>query len=400
MVIRMETCTAEFARLSAPLQGLRCDGNPFVTFTNPLTLQNWTMPVIELLMVAGMVLFLVHALRWYRRTGDASNLVVWITGIVALLLIEPIAYFPQWFGLEQKMGLTFVHNQFTVQFLYDRLPLYIVAMYPVFAYLAWVLVQRTGIFRKYNVFVGAASVTFVFHALFEVVDTVGPQWRWWSWNTELSTSTPALGVVPYLNIQSFTLGLPFGLALLTLLICKAPHRGGRIIARDVLLVSVLVWPFQFLASAPATIVDLLGGSLESARFASVWIYTAIVAVVTIYAYVGSYRARIADPTLVPHDARTDYVPLVYGAVYLACGAAFWIAGLNDYFAAVDGSEPGSPVGSLGYGVAAFVASIALLAASYLGTTQHAMRDHTTFPLTDYEFSCRTADPVSKGTTQA
>lgn len=27
------------------------------------------------------------------------------------------------------MGLTFVHNQFTVQLLYDRLPLYIMAVY-------------------------------------------------------------------------------------------------------------------------------------------------------------------------------------------------------------------------------------------------------------------------------
>ena len=59
---------------------------------------------------------------------------IWLAGIFCLLLIEPIAYFPQWFGLEEAMGLTFVHNQFSVQFLYDRLPLYIVAMYPFFGY--------------------------------------------------------------------------------------------------------------------------------------------------------------------------------------------------------------------------------------------------------------------------
>jgi hypothetical protein len=40
----VNTCTVEFARLSAGLGGLRCDGNPIVTFTNPLALQDWTSP--------------------------------------------------------------------------------------------------------------------------------------------------------------------------------------------------------------------------------------------------------------------------------------------------------------------------------------------------------------------
>lgn len=130
----MDTCTAEFARLSAGLGGSHCDGNPIVTFTNPLGLQSWTMPVIELLLITSAVASLLHALWWRRTTADSSNLVLWICSIVSLLLIEPIAYFPQWFGLEELMGLTFVHNQFSVQFLYDRLPLYIVAMYPAYAY--------------------------------------------------------------------------------------------------------------------------------------------------------------------------------------------------------------------------------------------------------------------------
>src|SRR5262249_5034876 len=144
----VETCTAEFARLTAPLEGLRCDGNPFITIHNPFGLQNWTFPIIELLLVAGAIACLVHAVRWYRLRRDSSNLVVWSALVLALLLVEPITYFPQWFGLEQKMGLVFAHGQFSVQFLYDRLPLYIVAMYPVFGYVAYALVQRTGIFKK------------------------------------------------------------------------------------------------------------------------------------------------------------------------------------------------------------------------------------------------------------
>jgi hypothetical protein len=364
----MQNCTAEFARLAASLSGVQCDGNPFVTFTSPFALQNWTLPVIEFVMVVGALATLVHAVKWYRRHGDASNLVVWITGVVALMLIEPIAYFPQWFGLEQSMGLTFVHNQFSVQFLYDRLPLYIIAMYPVFGYLSYVLVQRTGIFTRYKAVVGAATAAFVFHCLFELVDTVGPQWRWWSWNTELSTSVPALGVVPLLNIQAFTVVLPFGMVLGARLVGSTHRRGGWLVARDVLVVSLLVWPLQFLASLPATIVDLLGGSLETARFVSIWLYVAALAGVAAYAYVGSYRARRRDPALVPDDVRRDYFPLVYTAVYFFAAVAFWVAALPDYLAARDGvTASGAPIGSLPYAVVAFVCTIALIVGSYLGT---------------------------------
>ena len=47
----MQTCTAEYLRLSETLTGVRCDGNAFVTFTNPANLANWTLPVIEATLV-------------------------------------------------------------------------------------------------------------------------------------------------------------------------------------------------------------------------------------------------------------------------------------------------------------------------------------------------------------
>lgn len=349
----MQTCTAEFTRMSAVLHGLRCDADPFVSFANPFTLQNWTMPVIEVAMVAGAVAGLVHAARWYRRTADASNLVVWFAGVAALLLIEPIAYFPQWFGLERTLGLTFVHNHFTVQFLYDRLPLYIVAMYPAFGYLAYALVQRTGVFERYRPIVGAACTAFVFHCFYEVFDTVAPQWRWWEWNTELASSRPALGVVPYLNLQSFSLVLPFGLALIALHLRRSGAGIGRIV-RDIAIVSVSVWPLQFLASAPATAVDLLGGSLEFMRAVSLWVYVAVAALATLRAFRGVVRTPVEDAVPTVDRVGDHFVP-VCAFVYMAAGAMFWLAGLPDYLAARSGFTPsGAPVGSLAYGVLTFV----------------------------------------------
>ena len=256
----MQSVTGESLRLSETLTGVRCDGNAFVTFTNPANLANWTLPVIEATLVVGLVACLIHAIRWYRTARDASNLVVWCSGILALLLVEPIAYFPQWFGIEDELGLTFAHNMFTVQFLYGRLPLYIIAMYPVYLYVAYTLVQRTGIFKRYNIFVSAASVAFVFHCLYQVVDGLGPQLKWWVWNQEVSTAHPSFSGIPLLNMSAFSVMLPFGIALVTRWLCTVPHRGGWYIVRDVVMTSVLVWPVLFVGSIPPTILDLLGGA--------------------------------------------------------------------------------------------------------------------------------------------
>jgi hypothetical protein len=361
----LNTCTAEFVRLSASLRGVRCDANPFITLTNPLSLQNWTLPLIEFVMIAGALAGLVHAVRWYRRTADASNLVIWFGGVVALLLIEPIAYFPQLFGLEDSLGLTFVHAQFTVQFLFDRLPLYIVAMYPMFGYLSYVLVQRTGIFAAYRPLVGACCVAFVFQCFFEVIDTVAPQWSWWVWNTKLSSSTPALGVVPYLNIQSFALVLPFGLTLVTRWVCRNPCGGAKFMVRCVMIVSILVWPLQCLASAPATVVNLLGGPLDTARAVSLWTYIVVTGCVTALAFTGVYRARRTGGQSIDEAVCGDYFPLVCAVGYLLAGVVFWTAGLPAYLDAQSGiTSSGAPTGSLAYGIVAFVCSVLLTVWSY------------------------------------
>jgi hypothetical protein len=365
----VDTCTAEYERLTRGLSGLRCDGNPFITLTNPLTLQHWSMPVIEVLLIAGAVACLIQALRWRRDHGDSSNLVVWIASIFALLMVEPIAYFPQWFGLQNSLGLTFVHNQFSVQFLFDRLPLYIVAMYPVYTYVSYVLIQRTGIFKRHNTIVGATCVAFTFHCLYEIVDTVGVQFRWWVWNQNLPTSVPALGVVPYLNIQAFSLGIPFGLALITLVVSKRPAEGGWLIARNVLLVCIFTWPVMFLSSLPSALLNLAGVSIVTARLAGTWLLVAAAATVSAVVLVREYAARRQDPSLVPNGVQRDYFALICIVVYLAACVAFWAAALPDYLRAVNGVTPGgAPTGSLTYGVVTFLLSVALTVACYAGTT--------------------------------
>ena len=81
------------------------------------------------MIIGGAVFALVHAVRRFRG-GDPINLALWFAPLVYLFVTEPPLYFPEWFGLDQQYGFIFAHNIFTVQFMWDRLPLYIIAIYP------------------------------------------------------------------------------------------------------------------------------------------------------------------------------------------------------------------------------------------------------------------------------
>ncbi len=86
--------------------GFDCaDAHPIVTLRNPAGLAGWTLPVLELLIVAGAVFALAHAIRRLRRDGDPTNLALWIASLVYLFVIEPPLYFPGWFGLDEPIGL-------------------------------------------------------------------------------------------------------------------------------------------------------------------------------------------------------------------------------------------------------------------------------------------------------
>src|SRR6516165_408507 len=127
----MSQCNETFDRIAHDLGGFTCKNAPaFVLLRNPLGLTNWTLPVLEAMMVAGAVFALWWSVRRLRRDGDPTNLVLWFGSVVYLLVTEFPLYFPNLFGVQDYIGVVFDHNVFTVQFLYERLPLYIVALYP------------------------------------------------------------------------------------------------------------------------------------------------------------------------------------------------------------------------------------------------------------------------------
>ena len=322
----MGPCSPDFARVAEGLdERLSCTTAPAVASVRaPWDLENWTLPVVELLMIAGAVAALVHAVLWWRRRGDPTNLALWSATLVYLALLEPPLYFPNRFGLQDQVGLIFVHNLFSVQFLWDRLPLYIVATYPALTYLAYALVQRTGLLDRRGPVVGAAGVALVFHLCYEIFDQIGPRLHWWAWNPDAPSNAPWVADVPLTSAVIFAAASPFGMALLTrLLVARRAARGPvppASMALRVVGVAALTPLAMIVVAAPSGAVP---ESADTVRAVVLWAELALLAGVAGPALA---RALVAGRGPVP-DGFPGRYPVVAGAVYLAVFAVLWTAAL-------------------------------------------------------------------------
>src|SRR5699024_3788744 len=98
-----DLCSPTFADLTVRL-GFSCEeAGGVVEFRNPLALENWTLPVLELTIVVGAILALVFAVLRWRRNGDPTNLALWFGATAFLFIIEPPLYFPAAFGIEEHV---------------------------------------------------------------------------------------------------------------------------------------------------------------------------------------------------------------------------------------------------------------------------------------------------------
>jgi hypothetical protein len=334
--------------------GFDChDVSPVVSLRFPWDLTHWTMPLLEVLIIGGAVFALVHALRRHRA-GDPINLALWCTSLVYLLVTEPPLYFPEWFGLDKQYGFIFAHNQFTVQFMWDRLPLYIVAFYPAFSQLAYELVRSLGIFRNRGALTGSAAVAFACQVFYEVFDHIGPQLKWWAWNMDNHiVNHPALASVP---MNSMLLFASISMGAMTYLVVRLVGSGRSLVLR-ILLAGVLTPPTMAIAGIPSSFFSgnttaqawVLGVELALVWLAGAWIFVT--------------RSGGLDE---PLSAFARFYP----AAYLGGMAVFWIGGLPGYLAAHDGiTSDGTPIGSGPYALACFAGAGLLLAALYRARRQ-------------------------------
>jgi len=368
-------CTPEFIQVARTLGGIDCAHAPAViSVRSPASLADGTMPVVEAFMVIGAAVALVHAVGWWRRRGDPANLGLWCATIVYVLVLEPPLYFPGKVGLQDQVGLIFVHNVFSVQFLYDRLPLYIVAVYPALTYPAYVLVQRTGLLDRHSPVVGAACVAVVFQCFYEVFDQLGPQLRWWAWNAQAASNSPALAAVPLSSVTIFAAASPFGMALLTRWLLARRAARGPIpplsLALRIVAIGVLTPLAMLVCSLPYGVLSRLPSQFPSGRAASLWAVLALFALIATRAVHHDFVKRTPR---VPQTAGAflDWYAVAAGAIFLLVFAVLWAVALPDYLAAAAGLTPsGTPTGSLPYAAGCALAGAGILFLAWYPRVDH------------------------------
>ncbi|WP_433562433.1 hypothetical protein ACQP1O_33895 [Nocardia sp. CA-151230] len=358
-------CAPTFDQLARSL-GFSCDtAGGLIEVRNPLALENWTLPVLELTVILGSVLALVWAIVRLRRHGDPTNLVLWFGATAYLFIIEPPLYFPAAFGISGHVDTMFAHNVFTVDFLWGRLPLYIVAIYPFMATLAYEIVRMLGVFRTYGAIAGAACVGFVHHAFYEIFDQIGPQLRWWEWSTSNPLNQPMFDSVPLPSVVVFAALWPMSLAFCVYWFVGRRVDGGerftglQLVWRTI-VIGLLASLGTFILPLPATV---LGAGSTTVRGT---IYALELIVLTLAAIALMYRQwiRRRQPGSTDPGYDNQFVR-VYSVVYLLVMAVLWATALPDFLDASGGvTRNGDPIGNLWYTLACFVIGILCVAAVF------------------------------------
>ncbi|WP_174187923.1 hypothetical protein [Nocardia barduliensis] len=351
-------CAPTFDQLATEL-GFTCEeAGGLVELRNPFALENWTLPVLEVTIVLGAILALSYAIVRLRRHGDPTNLVLWFGATAYLFIIEPPLYFPAAFGIDAHVDTMFAHNLFTVEFLWGRLPLYIIAIYPFMATLAFETVRILGVFRRYGVLVGSACVGFVHHAFYEIFDHLGPQLRWWEWSIDNPINQPMFDSVPLPSVVVFAALWPMSLAFcVQWFVGRHVDQGqtfsGAQLAWRTIVIGVLASLGTAVLPIPATVFGMGSTTVRGVLYAAELVVVTVVAVLVLTRQ--WLRLRRGDSDTAPYT--NDFVR-VYSMVYLCVMAFLWVTALPDFLGAVDGrTSEGDPVGNLWYTLACFVVAI-------------------------------------------
>ncbi|WP_343232175.1 hypothetical protein [Mycolicibacterium sp. CBMA 361] len=293
---------------------------------------------------------------------------VWFGAVAYLLIIEPPLYFPAAFGIADRVDTMFAHNVFTVDFLWGRLPLYIVAIYPMMATVAFEIVRSLGVFRRYGTLVGAVCVGFVHHAFYEIFDHLGPQLRWWEWSVHNPMNQPMFDSVPLPSVVVFAALWPMSLALcVQFFVGRHADRGRRFSATQIAWRTVVAGVLASLGTAilplPATVIGGLTGSSTAGGIAYAAELIAVFAVAIPVLYLQWTRLRSTPPSPIEPRYLSPRWLIGYATAYLVVMAALWASALPAYFGAVNGvTAQGDPTGSLGYTVMCFAIAVACIAA--------------------------------------
>jgi hypothetical protein len=261
----------------------------------------------------------------------------------------------------------FSHNVFTVQFMFDRLPLYIVAFYPALSTVAYEVVRSLGVFAGRGPLAGSVCVAFVYEAFYEVFDQLGPQLKWWAWNSDNPANHPLLASVPVNSIWIFA-SVSFGVLTysVTRLVGKPTWSGeaprGWSLAWRTAVSGALAPVGMVVASIPTAIFGRKDANV-SAQAVVLTVEIVVLWLIGATLLVRQWRRNRRAATTAASTGRGWFLRF-FPAAYLIVLGILWLSALPDVAGAAHGvTKFGTPAGSLPYAVACFVVAGLSLAAT-------------------------------------
>jgi hypothetical protein len=268
-----------------------------VTVRNPFA-QPLSFLGLEIVVLACGALTLMHAVRALRRERDALPLFTWVAVVSYGLVMEIVSY---------NYIDSFTHGPFTVMLYHDKLPLYVVAVYPALLYTGIAMARRLGLSRAAEPFVAGLAIVLLDFPF----DVLGPPAGWWSWSPVDPNIRERWEGVP---LTSYYWHITFGgsLALLTRSLDRWLARGGPAALGKLALAPIagaLTLVVGGLTFVPFHILKKAGVS-DAANLALLVAMSAAV-------LLGAKKARRAEP-----DRVLRAIPIAYHLYFVVVVIAF------------------------------------------------------------------------------
>ncbi len=311
-----------------------------VYFNAPSALKDWSFLAIEAILVIGTVCAVAHAVRHRREHGNASALLTLLSCFTYGLLIDIASYYT----VEN-----FWHGEFSVMFLYNRLPLYIALFYPAFIYHACMTIRRYG----FSPLIEAISVGFYGGLTYLIFDNLGPMLGWWIWDRADPTTWPYLNAVPITSYFWF-FAFTGTFAFVSRIICwdwVARGRSTQVIAAGVAAIPVLVCLLGMALFVPYNLLARNGMIPQAAA---------------LYGILFGLAGLVFVFNFKKPNVSRDRLLMIFPLVYVVGHLYIYIAKFDIYFAvdAAGSSAEGLAVGNLIAAVVAMIGSLAITLLSH------------------------------------
>ena len=306
-----------------------------IYFNAPGALKDWSFLAIEAIILVGTVCAVAHALRHRKEHGNSSALLTLLSCFLYGLLMDIASYYT----VEN-----FWHGEFSVMFLYNRLPLYIALFYPAFIYHACMTIRRYG----FSAGVEAVSVGFYGGLTYLIFDNLGPLLGWWIWDRSDPTTWPYLNSVPLTSYFWF-FAFTGSFAFVSRIICwdwVAQGKSPKVIGAGIAAIPILVCLIGMALFVP---YNLLANNGMLALAASMY---AVLFAVAGFVFVFSFRR--------PASSR-DRLLMIFPLTYVVGHLYIYVAKFDLFFSVTaDGfSQEGLAAGNLIAAVAAMIGSLSI-----------------------------------------